>query len=76
MVDSKNWYTWALFSISFGFVENTKVLSFANNKGNIYNGMDLVIEGPDKDLQLKSPKAHTGAWQAWQDFFEDFVIYR
>jgi len=45
-----------------------------DNKGNIYNAMDLVKQGPDKNIQLDSPKAYTAAWSAWQNFFDKFII--
>ena len=53
----------------------SNTLHFQDDRGNTYNAMGLAIAGPDKDLQLKSPKAYTAAWVAWQDFFENFVIY-
>lgn len=46
-----------------------------DNKGNIYNAMDLVKQGPDKNIQLDSPKAYTAAWSAWQNFFDKFIVY-
>ena len=55
--------------------DTTNSFNFKDNKGNTYNAMGLIIDGPDKNLQLDSPKAYTAAWVAWQDFFEDFVIY-
>ncbi len=69
--------------ISSYFIENNREylvgdsnsFTFKDNLGNVYNGMGLVIEGPDKDMQLESPKAYAAAWVAWQDFFENFVIY-
>lgn len=56
-------------------VNDQNTFTFLDNLGNIYNGMGLVIEGPDKDLQLDSPKAYVASWQAWQDFFENFETY-
>lgn len=56
-------------------IDPSDTLRFIDDKGNTYNAMGLVIKGPDKNLQLDSPKAYTAAWVAWQDFFEDFVIY-
>lgn len=50
-------------------------LNFTDSSGNTYNAMGLVIEGPDQGLQLDSPKAYTAAWSAWQNFFNDLVIY-
>lgn len=55
--------------------DTTNSFNFKDNKGNIYNALGLIIDGPDKNFQLDSPKAYTAAWVAWQDFFEDFVIY-
>lgn len=55
-------------------VDPSNKMHFQDNRGNTYNAMGLVLEGPDKHLQLDSPKAYTAAWVAWQDFFEDFVI--
>lgn len=49
--------------------------NFKDSNGNTYNAMGLVIDGPDKGLQLDSPKAYTAAWAAWQDFFPDLVIH-
>jgi len=57
------------------FSDGISSLTFSDNLGNIYNAMGLVIEGSDKDLQLKSSKAYTASLAAWQDFFDDFVIY-
>jgi len=57
------------------FVDESDSFTFKDDVGNTYNGMGLVIEGPDKDLQLESPKAYVASWQAWQDFFENFEIY-
>lgn len=57
------------------FISDPESLQFEDNTGNIYNALGVVIEGPDKDMQLTSPKAYTAAWVAWQDFFENFVIY-
>ncbi|NNE77398.1 MAG: DUF3179 domain-containing protein [Pricia sp.] len=55
-------------------VDETNSFNFIDNKANTYNALGLVIEGPDKDLQLDSPKAYTATWVAWQDLFEDFTI--
>lgn len=57
------------------FVDSPDTMNFKDDKGNTYNAMGLVIDGPDKDLQLESPKAYTAAWAAWQDLFDDFVVY-
>lgn len=56
-------------------VDNSRPFHFKDDKGNVYNAMGLVIEGPDKNVQLASPKAYTASWVAWQDLFEDFKIY-
>lgn len=56
-------------------VDPTDTMRFIDNKGNTYNAMGLVVKGPNKNLQLDSPKAYTAAWEAWQDFFENIVIY-
>ncbi len=57
------------------FTEDNRSLNFRDDYGNLYNGMGLVIEGPDKDLQLESPKAYTAAWVDWQDFLSNLVVY-
>lgn len=69
--------------ISSYFVDNNRTyspeddgsLNFRDDQGNLYNAMGIVLDGPDKNLQLESPKAYTAAWAAWQDFFDDFKIY-
>ncbi len=50
-------------------------MNFKDSTGNTYNAMGLVLEGPDKGLQLDSPKAYTAAWSAWQNFFDNLVIH-
>lgn len=50
-------------------------LNFQDSSGNKFNAMGLVIEGPDKGVQLDSPKAYTAAWSAWQNFFDNLIIY-
>ncbi len=57
------------------FVNDPNSFQFNDSLGNVYNAVGLVIEGPDKDLQLQSPKAYTATWVAWQDFFENFTEY-
>lgn len=64
-VDSSSEYT----------VDPSNIFNFKDSEGNFYNAMGLVIEGPEKDRQLDSPKAYTAAWVAWQDFFDNFLIY-
>jgi hypothetical protein len=57
------------------FVDSSNPFHFKDDLGNTYNAMGLVVDGPDKNLQLASPKAYTAAWAAWQDFFDNFKIY-
>lgn len=56
-------------------VDTENTMHLVDDKGNTFNAMGLVIEGPDKNLQLDSPKAYTAAWSAWQNFFDDLIIY-
>ncbi|WP_149274822.1 DUF3179 domain-containing (seleno)protein [Pareuzebyella sediminis] len=69
------------FISSYLMYNNTKYMvdpsnpyQFIDDQGNVYNAMGLVLQGPDKDLQLQSPRAYTAAWFAWQDFFDHFVF--
>ena len=46
----------------------------ADTNGNIYNIFGYAISGPDKGLQLKSPRAYVAQLWAWKDFYNDTNI--
>lgn len=55
-------------------VDPSNPYQFIDDRGTVYNAMGLALSGPEKGLQLESPRAYTAAWFAWQDFFDHFVF--
>ncbi len=46
-----------------------------DDKGNAYNLVGQVIDGPDVGTRLAQPHAYMGYWFAWGAFFPDVEIY-
>ncbi|MEM7373211.1 MAG: DUF3179 domain-containing protein [Bacteroidota bacterium] len=61
--------------VEFTAIQDGLPAIMSDEKGNIYDLLGRVIDGPDKGMKLAKPVAMMGYWFSWGSFYPEIEIY-